>query len=203
MDSAVIFALLTFMLCSLNGSAFMSSSCESGPVNGVVKISKGGGAINVEAAPDGAELMTGGGKIHVKSARQFVEATTGGGEIVIDAVDGSVQATTGSGNVSVTMIGNPNEGKRDVAIASSSGDVTLVVPAGLVMDFDLKLAYTNTKNEYRIVSDFPLDQHTTDEWSAAEGTPRKYIYGTGKTGGGSHQIKIHTINGNIYVKRGQ
>lgn len=203
MDSGVIFALLTFTLCSLNGSVFMLRSCESGPVNGVVKISKGGGAINVDAAPDGAELMTGGGNIHVKSAKHFVEAMTGGGEIVIDAVDGSVQATTGSGNVSVTMVGNPNEGQRDVAIASSSGDVTLVVPAGLAMDFDLKLAYTNTRKQYRIVSDFALDQRSTDEWSSAEGTPRKYTYGTGKIGGGSHRIKIYTVNGNIYVKRGQ
>ncbi|MGH9968802.1 MAG: DUF4097 family beta strand repeat-containing protein [Pyrinomonadaceae bacterium] len=203
MDSAVIVALFTFMLCSFNGSVLMSRSCETRPVNGVVKISKGGGAINVEEAPEGAELMTGGGKIHVRSAKHFVEATTGGGDIVIDAVDGSVQATTGAGNVSVTMIGNPNEGQRDVAISSSSGDVTLVVPAGLAMDFDLKLAYTNTRKPYRIVSDFALDQRSTAEWSSAEGTPRKYIYGTGKTGVGSHLIKIHTVNGSIYLKRGQ
>lgn len=203
MDSGAIFVLFTFLLCSLDGSVLMSRSCESGPVNGVVKISRGGGAINVEEAPDGAALMTGGGKIHVRSAKRFVEATTGAGEIVIDAVDGSVQATTGAGNVSVTMIGNPNEGQRDVAIASSSGDVTLVVPAGLPMDFDLQLAYTNTKKQYRIVSDFPLDQRSTDEWSSAEGTPRKYIYGTGKSGGGSHQIKIHTVNGDIFLRRGQ
>jgi len=180
----------------------MPSKSATTPVPGVVRITKDGGAINVEEAPEGAELATGGGKIHVRSAKRFVEAGTGGGEIVIDSVDGWVQATTGAGKVSVTMVGNPNEGRRDVSISSSSGDVTLVVPAGLAMDFDLKLAYTNTRKEYRIISDFDLEQRSTDQWSSAEGTPRKYIYGTGKTGGGNHRIKIQTINGNIYLRKG-
>ncbi len=196
MDLAITFIWSTLLLCCLNGSVSMPSKSATTPVPGVVRITKDGGAINVEEAPEGAELATGGGNIHVRSAKRFVEAGTGGGEIVIDSVDGWVQATTGAGNVSVTMVGNPNEGRRDVSISSSSGDVTLVVPAGLAMDFDLKLAYTNTRKEYRIVSDFELEQRSTDQWSSAEGTPRKYIYGTGKTGRGNHRIKIQTINGN-------
>jgi DUF4097 and DUF4098 domain-containing protein YvlB len=202
MDFGILFVLCAFISCNLACSA-VSSQGSQRQAAGVLKISKGGGAIVVDDAPNGAELQTGGGKVYVKSARQFVEVNTGAGEIVIDAIDGSVQATTGAGNVSVTMVGNPSMGERDVAIASSSGDVTLVVPAGLDMNLDLKLAYTRTSKQFRIVSDFPLNQRETDQWSSDEGTPRKYIYGTGQIGSGRNQIKVHTVNGNIYLKRGQ
>ena len=203
MDFAVLFVLCALLFCNLGCSVVTSRGSQSQGA-GVVRISKGGGAIVVDDAPNGADLQTGGGKIYVKSARQFVEANTGAGEIVIDSIDGSVQATTGAGNVSVTMVGNPAQGGRDVSIASSSGDVTLVVPAGLEMSLDLKLAYTeNTKKQFRIVSDFPLNQRETDQWSSQEGTPRKYIFGTGQISTGRNQIKIHTVNGNIYLKRGQ
>lgn len=202
MDFALVFVICALLFCNL-GCSVISSRGSQNQAAGVVKIAKGGGAIVVDDAPHGADVQTGGGKIYVKSARQFVEATTGAGDIVVDAVDGSVQATTGSGNVSVTMVGNPAAGGRDVSIASSSGDVTLVVPAGLDMNLDLRLAYTQTKNQFRIVSDFPLSQRETDQWSSEEGTPRKYIFGTGQIGTGRNQIKIHTVNGNIYLKRGQ
>lgn len=202
MEFAVLFALCALLFCNLSCPSVTSHGSENQGA-GVLRISKGGGAIIVEDAPSGAELQTGGGRIYVKSARRFVEANTGAGEIVIDAIDGSVQATTGSGNVRVTMIGNPSDGERDVSISTSSGDVTLVVPAGLEMNLDLKLAYTHTQKEFRIVSDFPLNQRETDQWSSAEGTPRKYIFGTGQIGTGRNRIKIHNINGNIYLKRGQ
>lgn len=202
MDFVVFFALSAILCCALSCAHVQSRGSES-QVMGALRVSKDAGTITVEDAPNGAELHTGAGGIHVKSARRFVEANTGAGQIVVDAVDGSVKAATGLGTVSVTMIGNPAEGERDVKIVCSSGDVTLVVPDGLGMDLDLKLAYTHTKKEFRIMSDFPLNQRETDQWSSAEGTPRKYIFGTGQIGTGRNRIKIHNINGNIYLKRGQ
>jgi DUF4097 and DUF4098 domain-containing protein YvlB len=200
MDFVVLFTLCALFGCSVICPGVTSHESETG----ALKISKAGGPIIVEDAPNGAILNTGGGKIHVKSARQYVKAYTGGGAIVIDAIDGSVKATTGAGNVSVTMVGKAGETERDVSISTASGDVTLVVPDGLNVEFDLRLAYTNnTKKEFRIESDFPLNQHESDEWSSAEGTPRKYIYGLGKIGAGRNLIKIRNINGNIYLKRGQ
>jgi len=200
MDFVALFALSALLCCVVNSPRVPSYQSETG----ALRISKAGGRIVVEDAPNGAVLSTGGGRIYVKSARQYVKADTGGGDIVIDAIDGSVKATTGSGNISVTMVGNAGESERDVSISTASGDVTLVVPYGLSLEFDLRLAYTdNAKKEFRIVSDFPLNQHESDEWSSAEGTPRRYIYGIGKLGTGRNLIKIRNINGNIYLKRGQ
>lgn len=204
MDFVTFFALSAILCCTVNCASVRSQESES-QVLGGLKISKGAGPISVEDAPNGAKLTTGAGRIHVKSARQFVKAGTGAGHIVIDAIDGSVEAATGLGTVSVTMVGNPAAGERDVKIIGSMGDVTLVVPDGLDMDFDLKLAYTNNaKKEFRIVSDFPMNQRVSDQWSSSAGsTPRKYIYGTGQIGTGRNRITIENINGNIYLKRSQ
>jgi hypothetical protein len=166
----------------------------------VLEIIKDGGRINVESAPYGADLETGGGNIHVKSAAGFVKAGTGGGNITIDSLDGGLHATTGAGQVHVTLAGDPNAEMHDVTISSSKGDITLVIPKGFSAQVDLKLAFTNTGNKYQIVSDFPLKERTTADWSSDEGTPRKYIYANGNTGSGKNRIKLQTINGNIYLR---
>lgn len=172
---------------------------------GVLKVSKAGGRIEVADAPEGADLETGGGNIRVGSARRFVRAQTGGGDIHIEAVDGRVEATTGTGSVSVTMTGDPGgEGARDVSIATGNGDVTLSVPPGLSMEFDLRVAYTRADRPHRIESDFQLERRAPPEWSSAEGTPRRYVYGAGRVGGGRHhRIRIQTLNGDIHIRKGR
>ena len=163
-----------------------------------VHISTMGGAINVENAPAGADVHTMGGKIHIGSASKFVKAKTMGGDITIDTVDGTVEATSMAGDISVTSTGEGN-----ITLVSFKGDITLVVPAGLSMEIDIQLAYTrNSPQNYKIISDFGISQEETDQWEYEHGTPRKYIYGRGSIGGGRNKIKIETINGNVYLKRG-
>jgi hypothetical protein len=168
-----------------------------------LEIIKDGGPIAVDSAPHGADLETGGGNIHVKSAQGFVKASTGGGNITIDALAGGLQATTGAGEVRVTITGSSGTQMGDVTISSSRGDITVVVPEGFSMLIDFKLAFTNSQNQYRIVSDFPLEQRTTSDWSSAEGTPRKYIYASGTINGGNNRIRIQTVNGSIHLQKGR
>jgi DUF4097 and DUF4098 domain-containing protein YvlB len=166
-----------------------------------VHISNAGGAITVDDAPAGADVRTGGGNIHVKSARGFVKASTGGGNIEVDAVDGSVRATTGAGRISVHIVGDSTQGDRDIHITSGSGDVNLTVPPDFSMDLDLKLGYTRTDKQYRIISSFEIAREETNDWSSAEGTPRRYIYGRGSIGGGRNKVHIETVNGNINLQQ--
>lgn len=171
-----------------------------------IDVSTMGGNITVKEAPLGADVHTMGGNIHIHSANKYVKAKTMGGDIDIDAVDGWVETSTMGGDVTVTMIGNPVEGKRNVEISSKGGDISLTVPPGLSMDFDIELAYTrNSRKNYKIDSDFDMRIEETDEWSRPRfmGSPRKYIYGSGSIAGGNNTIKIKTINGNIYIKRGK
>ena len=169
-----------------------------------VEVMTFGGDINVDEAPAGAKVRTMGGDIKIRSAGRFVRATTMGGDIEVDSIDGWVKAKTMGGDVTVAMTGDPDEGERNVEITSMGGDITLEVPKGLSMEFDIELAYTKKKSHknYKIVSDFDMKIERTDKWKRRLGSPRKYIYGTGEVRGGKHRIKIKTVNGNIYIREG-
>lgn len=168
-----------------------------------VRISTMGGEINVDSAPAGADLHTMGGDIHVGSAVDHVKCETMGGNIDLDSVDGAIHATTMGGDVTAKMVGDPNKGNRDVLIDSKGGDVELVVPAGLSIDFDVQLAHTRDCHcDVRIQSDFPIQQEESDNWESNHGSPRKYIYGTGKVGDGKNKVTIRTINGDIIIRKG-
>ncbi|MCU7496668.1 MAG: DUF4097 domain-containing protein [Ignavibacteria bacterium] len=172
----------------------------TGKSSGEVRISSMGGSINVEEAPQGAELSTMGGAITVNKAKQYVEAKTMGGDIKIMDIDGRVIASTMAGNVEVNLTGSGDG--HDVKISSLSGDITLVVPMDLSMDVDVKLNYTESREgEYKIISDFSLQQNESDEWDDSQGTPRKQMTGTGSFNGGKNKITIETINGNVYLKK--
>ena len=86
-----------------------------------------------------------GGGIHIKSADKFIDASTMGGKIKIDAIDGWVKATTMGGDINVVMVGDPDKGKRDVKLKTMGGDVSLYVPKGMSMDFDIELVFTKNK----------------------------------------------------------
>jgi len=160
-----------------------------------VKIDTMGGSINVSDAPAGADVHTMGGDITIASAREFVKAKTMGGDIRIKEADGWVKATTMAGDVRVTVIGN-----HDVELTSMHGDITLVMPDGADFDIDIELDYTkNSSRNYKIVSDFPIDQRETAEWDYDHGSPRKTISGT--AAGSGNRVVIRTINGNVYLKR--
>ncbi len=164
-----------------------------------VKITTMGGNIDVPEAPAGADVHTMGGNITIDSAREFVKAKTMGGDIRIDEVDGWVSATTMAGDVDITLIGG-----HDVEITSMSGEITLTVPSGVGFDIEIELDYTkNSSRTYRIESDFDLSQQESRDWDYDHGSPRKTIMGTGAVDGGGHKVVLHTVNGNVNLRRGR
>lgn len=189
---------------SMGGNVVYRNARKRGgsPGGKVVKIHTMGGDIHVDEAEDGADLETMGGAISVKSAKKFVKAKTMGGDIEIKALEGGVNATTMGGDISVRVTGEA-QGQTDIRLVSMGGDITLVVPAGLAMTFEIELTYTKgNEGEYTIASDFPLQTREDAEWSREHGKPRKTIHGTGKTGDGRHKVVISTSNGNIKIKKG-
>jgi DUF4097 and DUF4098 domain-containing protein YvlB len=184
--------------------SFLGSKKDaSGKNAGELNLSTMGGDIDVSSAPFGVSVNTMGGDIDIKSAGKFVKATTMGGDVNIDAIDGAIKASTMGGDVIARMIGNPDKGDRDVKLSSMGGEIHLTVPAGLSMDFDIKLTYTKHGNQqYSIKSDFPITLKESDSWDYSQGSPKKYIYGSGQVGSGKNKIKIETINGNIIINKG-
>jgi hypothetical protein len=175
-----------------------------------VNITTMGGDLVIDTAPSGAFLKTMGGKIEVNKAGKFLNAETFGGNISAGEVDGWIKAKTMGGNIDVKMTGDPANGKRDVDLQSMGGDITLTVPQALSMDINIEIAYIKNKkiksdeefNRYRIISDFPVNEERTKEWDSSKGSPRKYVYGKGSVEGGKNRIRIKTINGNVYLKKG-
>ena len=187
---------------TMGGEVTYRNVKTGGANNEEVRIQTMGGDINVEEAEAGANVNTMGGDIRIRAASDHVEATTMGGNIDVDAIDGWIEATTMGGDVDVTMVGDPDSGDRHVELTSMGGDIELVVPAGLSMEIDLELSFTRDSREnYRIISDFDIDIERTTDWEYSGRDARKYIYGTGTVGGGEHLIRIKTVNGNITLRR--
>ncbi|MGE5440424.1 MAG: DUF4097 family beta strand repeat-containing protein, partial [Bacteroidota bacterium] len=182
----------------VNFSNAEGQSAEDG--NEEVKISSMGGSIDVDKAPLGADVSTMGGAIKINSAKKFVKAKTMGGNISILDIDGSVKAHTMSGDVEVNVTGSGDD--RDVKLTSMSGDITLEVPADFSMNVSVRLAYTEGREgKYKVTSDFAINQDVSGEWDESQGTPRKYITGTGSVNGGKNSVVIETINGNVHIKK--
>lgn len=186
--------------------------------SGVVKIHQMGGDINVESAPEGAELGTMGGSIHVGSA-SFVKASTMGGDIEVDHASGPVNASTMGGRIEIrqasgaihasTMSGDvrahltgASGSPREVKLSSMSGSILLTVPKDFGMEVHIKLAYTrNSSQNYRIIQHLGLSEQESPEWETHHGTPRKFIIATGRVGDGKNQVTIDTINGDVVLKQ--
>ena len=188
----------------------VSATSGSGPViredaeTGARSFSKAGGAIDVEHAGKDTEFHTGGGSIRIGSSEGTLVAHTGGGSIRIGPSSGSVIATTGAGDVEVTIV--DGDDVHNVKIETGNGNATVWLPADLDAEFDLETAYTkNYGRKTRITSDFPLQQRETDTWDDSNGTPRKFVTGTGTAGSGGHRgrIRIVIVNGDITIRKGR
>jgi hypothetical protein len=183
---------------------------ESGVTAKTVVLSTMGGRIDVDEAPEGAKVHTMGGPVRIVNAQKFVQATTMGGDIRIKVKDGWIEATTMAGDITAEAEEGLGGGDKGVFLESKYGDIILTIPAGLALKFDLTIAYTkNSDGNFKITSDFPLQEERTTEWEyperggRGEGNARKYIYGKGAAGAGTIDIRIKTVNGNITVRKGR
>jgi len=112
------------------------------------------------------------------------------------------------GDITAAVEAGLGDGDQGVRLESMSGDIVLTIPAGLPLRFDLTIAYTkNSDQNYEIVSDFSLQEERTQNWEYPERggrgdeNARKYIYGRGSIGGGTIDVKIKTVNGNITIRK--
>lgn len=214
-------ALLVMGMASLIAIA----ACPFAPVlaaapdSGRISIHKMGGDIDVPDAPDGADLATMGGNIHIGRVGQSATAKSMGGEITIDHADGSVDVSTMGGKITLrqvsgaihasTMSGDvtahltgASGSQRDIHLSSMAGAILLTVPKDYGMDVRIKLEYTrNSSQDFRVSQHLGLTERQTTEWDSSRGTPRKYIYVTGRVGNGQNRVTIDTINGDVILKQ--
>ncbi|NMB81186.1 MAG: DUF4097 domain-containing protein [Ignavibacteria bacterium] len=176
---------------------------SSGSTANEINLTTMGGPIDVDRAMNGTKVKTMGGDVTINYAEKFVDAETMGGDIEIKSVDGWIRAKTMGGEINAKMIGDPNKGERSVNLTSMGGDITLTVPTGLSMDIEIEIAFTkNYEGDVKINSDFKLNEEVSKEWIKKNGSARKILSGKASIGDGKNKIRINTINGNVYLKKG-
>ena len=167
---------------------------------GVLHISKAGGDIILDGAPDGLDARTGGGTVRIGSSRGMVKVSTGGGDITIGPVAGSVRAGTGAGDVRIT-IAEASGQNQSVEVTAGVGNVVIDWPAGVAARFDLETAYTrNFGRRTRINTELKLEQEETERWDDSQGTPRRYVRSQGQVGQGGGVVSVRTVNGDITIR---
>ena len=189
-------------------------AADSGPVH----IHQMAGDIDVKDAPNGADLATMGGNIMVgnvsshaklstmggnivvEHANGYVHAHTMGGTITIRQVDGPVHADTMGGDVTVHVTGSSGA-RRDIEMSSMGGTMLLTVPKDFGMDVKIKLGYTHGHEAVRIMQHLGLEERQSTEWETRLGTPRKYLWASGRVGDGLNHVTIETINGDVILKQ--
>jgi hypothetical protein len=127
----------------------------------MLHIDRAGGSVDLDQAPDGAEVRTGGGDVRIGRAAGVVDASTGGGDLEIGPVAGSVHASTGAGKVHITLIDAGGEA-QSVDMQTGTGTVILELPANLDASFELATAYTqNFGRKTTIKSAWRLERSET------------------------------------------
>ncbi|MEQ9104534.1 MAG: DUF4097 family beta strand repeat-containing protein [Rhodothermales bacterium] len=177
----------------------VSSGRAAGSGNRPVRLNTMGGDVVLEEALFGADVSTMGGEIRVRKAAEFVKASTMGGDITVGEINGWIEAKTMGGDVEVHMVGGTT-GDRHVELESMGGDITLTVPKGLSMEFDIEIILDDDSDDYRIDSDFDLDVKVDQRggrWSSGG-----RVHATGSVGGGANLIKIKTRDGDVTIREG-
>ena len=168
--------------------------------DGAISFTKAGGDITLESVPNGGTFTTGGGSIDIGSVGGAASFTTGGGDVRIARASDDLRVTTGAGSVEISVVdGNGNA--RNVSVSSGTGRVIIDLPANLDARFDLETAYTERHGPTKIESDFPVNVTETQDWDPRNGTPRRFVRASGTTGAGRGLIRIHTVNGDIVIRR--
>jgi len=176
------------MILEAGGGNVEVSQCEGG----YLKVSTGGGSIQLGDLSGGAEIETGGGSIRLASAKGFVRAQTGGGSIELGAVP-AARAETGAGGITAKFI--PWGGERhDSVLETSAGDITVYLAAGVSLSIR---ASVEVGNGHRISSDFP-EIHVRSE--GGDYGPRT-ISAEGNVNGGGPTLKVETMTGDISFRR--
>jgi DUF4097 and DUF4098 domain-containing protein YvlB len=156
-----------------------------------VRASTGGGSIDVGDVGGRANIETGGGSIRLTSARGPVVANTGGGSIQLYKLMSGARAETGAGSITAEFLGAATDSLLQTAV----GDV--VVYVGPQTKLTVRATIDMANGHSIRASDFPDIKITSEggEWG-----PKSYS-AQGNVNGGGPVLRIHTMTGNVEIRR--
>lgn len=172
-----------------------------GHTTGEVTAKASGGDITIERANGEVDVHTSGGDVTIDSAEGSLKAGTSGGDITIgDATGGGVTAKTSGGDIEARMRAAVSVLEEDWLLQSSGGELAIHIPedlpATLEAEIRLERSWFGREEEYRIDSDFDLDEQKEETRN------RRTIRATGDINGGGNRIRLITSGGDIRIRKG-
>jgi hypothetical protein len=150
---------------------------------GQIRIGEGGGSVRAE---------TSGGSILLSAARGPIRVETAGGSINLYRIQGPIRATTAAGKI-LAEIAATAEAFAASELETAFGDVEVYLPPDLPLTID---ATIEMAAGHKILTDFPLE--------IEDGEPRyqpAVVRGRGAVNGGGQLLRIHTVGGNIEIRK--
>lgn len=198
---------------NVNGNAVLDTrggQIMAGIVNGLVRAETGGGDIILQAASGPVVVETAGGQIHLGQCGNTVRAQTAGGDIQVAGARGGVKVQTAGGSIDLlqamsSILAQTSAGRILAQIDANRstfgpsrletqvGDVDVFLPPTLPVSINASIAHALG---HRIVSDFPL-KIQKDGGNFMIGSVR----GEGAVNGGGSDLVIHTLMGNIQIRK--
>lgn len=167
---------------------------------GEVTAKTSGGDIKIERANGEVDVHTSGGDVTIDSAEGSLKAGTSGGDITIsNATGGGVVAKTSGGDIEARLMATVSALEEDWSLKSSGGELTIRIPedlsATLEAEIHLERSWFGRDQEYRIDSDFDLDEQEEDT------RDRRTIRASGDINGGGNRIRLETSGGDIQIRK--
>jgi len=190
---------ITLVDCNLKGTIDnVNGGLRARNTNLAGHIESVNGSLDLGRAQGGLEVDIVNGSVDLEQATEFVRFKSTNGSIEIDALDGWFEARTVNGSVTLTMVGNPEQGKKDIMVETLNGHVELILPANFAMEVDIEVKRKGHENGfYRIVSDFEgIEIEEFDLWRNG-----LLAAATGKVGSGRNRVRIRATNGDVYLRR--
>jgi DUF4097 and DUF4098 domain-containing protein YvlB len=183
-----------------------NASVEIQNVDGRVRAEAVNGGISVKGGATEVEVETVNGGVEIDAPASRVRAESVNGRVVIRGASGDIEASTVNGRLEVSggefervrlEIVNGRvvfEGGLSASalleVESVSGDVELLLPAGVAADFQV------TSFSGDIDNDFGPQAERTSRWT----TEKELRFASG---GGGASVEIHTLSGDVRLRKQQ
>jgi hypothetical protein len=144
------------------------------------------------------------GDVNVKNFSGIIEVNTVHGSINAENIDGEVIASTVEGDINITF--NKLNKSRTLYFSTVNGDIDITLPKGTNADI---MTRTMEGDVYSCFNgDVTLGKETEDETATTESQNNfsnifQSNYITTRINGGGQNIYLSTIDGNVYIRKGE
>jgi hypothetical protein len=144
------------------------------------------------------------GDVNVKNFSGIIEVNTVHGSINAENIDGEVIASTVEGDINITF--NRLNKDRALYFSTVNGDIDITFPKGINADIMTRTMEGDVYSGFD--GDVTLGKETEDETASTESQNNfsnifQPNYITTRINGGGQNIYLSTIDGNVYIRKGE